>query len=876
MIQPRFISATVLLLYSLFASQPAATQSAEHDLRDDEQRIEEIIVTGTRIVRHDRFDAAGHVVNIDEGQIDALATLNIADVLRSSPLNAFGSFNERSGNTAQSNATINLRGLGANRTLVMVDGLRLPGSPNMGADAVNINMLPMAAVQRIDILADGVSAVYGSDAIAGVVNMVLHKDFEGIELSMRYGDRSEDDGGDQSIGILTGARIGRGQVTLALEYSERDPIFDRDRWYTSPWIVDTDGDGEIHLYTDTDGISYFGRTWEIYDPSTGYYELAAAADCPTTGGFRGVMGAGAFGLPTHTLCTYAFAEIAANRAGLEKFNSYVYASYDISDNVEMYARGLFAENESFGRFAPPAADWPNPPASHPHNPFDIEQMIGDGLITDAAELWGYYRWTNLGPRDDNVNDKQWDGVVGFKGDVSDTMSFDIYVQSGEYTSTTESTGYLSYPGLEYALENDIDPFSDAGFEAMHATPTQDNFTRQTRLYAHLQFDAGDFFSAGRGTALIGAEYADTDYQNKFDEMSEQGLIGGTSGNSSSGERTFASVFAEYLLPVSENSWLNLAARYDEYSDFGSAFSPGISYNIDVTDDLALRARWGKGFKAPALDMLYGAESFSADTAYDPLTGATRQFATWYRPNPDLGAESSMSYSVGANWEYLQGHSIDLAYFAVSIEDAITWPGAQSLLWAEGAGVQFDPSGARVERQGGQVREIITYPTNSDRLEGDGIDFQAHSQFDSNWGAFSVNAFVSHQLHNKANAYFKGGFQDVAGFNGLPRTRAQASARWDLGKHGVDWVVDYIGSYSDDQDVDVQSGELTKSPNNLDSWTIMNLAYRFDAGRFGRLKIGANNLTNEDPVLDKDGKYSNSYLYDAIGRVLYVEYRKAFD
>jgi len=846
--------------------------------QETDEPIEEIITTGTRIVRTDMFDTAGHVVNVDEKQIDALAVLNISDVLRSSPLNAFGSFNERSGSSAQSNATLDLRGLGSQRTLVMVDGMRLPGSPNLGADSVNINMLPMTAVQRIDILADGASAVYGSDAVAGVVNVVLHKGHKGVEVSMRYGARSEDDGGDESIGILAGFGNDRGNVTFALEYSHRDPIFDTDRSYTSPWIVDTDGDGEIHLYTDTDGISYFGRTWEIYDPNTGYYELAAAADCPTTDGFVGVIGAGAFGLPADTLCAYAYAEISANRAELEKINSYVYANYDLSSNVELYARGLFSKNESFGRYAPPAASWPYPPASHPHNPFDIEQMIADGLITDEAELRGYYRWTTLGPRDSDVEDTQWDGVVGLKGGVSENVSFDVYAQLGEYNSKDKSKGFLSYTGLDYVMNNGIDPLSPEGAAAMLGKPGQDNFTKQNRLYAHLQFGAGDLFGVGEGIGLIGAEYTDIDFSNQYDAESEAGLIGGSAGNSSAGKRDFWSVFFEYLLPVTENSELNFAGRFDDYSDFGSAFSPSISYNINVTDSLALRARWGEGFKAPALDLMYGSEFFSAGTAYDPLTDSRRQFSTIYNVNPDLDAETSTSYSLGLNWEYIEGHSIDLAYYAVEIEDVISWPSAQSLLYADAFGVQFDPDGARVERQGINVREIYTFASNGDKMEVTGIDLQTYSLFDTGWGVFGVNAFVSHQLEYKENAFFKGGFQDTAGFNGKPPTRAQASVLWSMGNHGVDWIIDYIGPHSEEDNVDLATGALTTSSKDLDSWTTMNLAYRYDGGRLGNIKIGANNVTNEDPVLDIEGKYARGHfnLYDSMGRVVYVEYRKAFE
>lgn len=848
---------------------------------DDVEQIEEIVTTGSRIIRTDKFDTAGHVIPIDEVAIDALAELNIADVLRSSPLNAYGSFNERSGSSAQSNATFDLRGLGSQRTLVLMDGMRMPGSPNLGADSLNINMLPMVAIQRIDILADGASAVYGSDAVAGVVNLVTHKSFDGIEVSMRYGDRAEDDGGDMSVGVLAGASNDRANVVFALEYSKRDAVMDADRWYTAPWIVD-DGDGEIHAYSDTDGISYYGRSWRLTD-GNGFYEFRAAADCPTTGGFMGVMGAEALGDPDGTLCTFAYAGISANRAELEKVNSYMYGSFDISEDVEMYVRGMFSKNKSFGRYAPPAAPWNNPPEDHEHNPYDIDQMIADGDIDPATyALRGYYRWTNIGPRDNFVDDIQWDMSAGFKGSFTDNVSFDFYAQTGRYDVAEVGNYYLSYPGLDYVLNNGIDPFSPLGAGAMRAQPTQNNFVKQSKVYGHVQFGAGDLFGAGDSIVLIGAEHAQIEYANKYDPASEAGLIGGSAGNSSSGDRDFSSLFFEYLLPVSENSELNIAGRYDDYSDFGSSFSPSVSYNINVTDSLSLRARWGQGFKAPALDDLYGPETFSAEDAYDPLTDTDRQFDTYYNVNPDLDAETSQSISIGGNWEYVEGHSVDLAYYIVEVDDVIGSPSTQSLLYADAAGsnpIGCNPLVSSVCRNAsGNVDEVYSYASNGSKLEVSGIDFQLASSFDTGMGFIDLGMFWSHQLTYKQNAYYQGGFQDTAGFNVQPQNRAQASAIWSMGDHAVDLIVNFIGEHSEEDNVDGVTGELTTSDTNLDSWTTMNMAYRYDAGEWGRIKIGANNLTNEEPILDKNGKYDRSHydLYDSMGRTVYVEYRKTFE
>ena len=781
----------------------------------------------------------------------------------------------------------------------MLDGQRLPGSPALGADSVNINMLPMVAIQRMDILADGASAVYGSDAVAGVVNLVTHKQFDGIEISMRYGDRDLDDGGDRSIGLIAGASNDRGSVVFAAEYSQRDPIFDSDRAYTAAFVDDAgygDGDGLDELYVDTDGISYYGRTWEIYDPTTnidpetglanGYYALAAAADCPTTGGFMGVFGAEALGEPNGTACGYAYANVSANRAELEKVNTYLYGTFDVSDNVQLYAKGLFSKVDSFGRYAPPAAGWRNPSPDHPHNPFDIDALIASGDISvdpetgePNYELYGYYRWTNIGPRNNYVADTQYDFTLGFNGDISDNVAFEFYFQTGQYDSKDVGKYYLDYPGFDYVLANQIDPFSPLGVGAMRALTMQDNQTTQDKLYAHVQFGTGDLFGAGESIALVGAESVEIGYINQFDPGSEVGLVGGSAGNSSDGERDFSSVFFEWLLPTTENSELNVAGRYDNYSDFGNAFSPTVSFNINVTDELALRARWGQGFKAPALSALYGPETFSAEDAQDPLTGVARQFDTYYYTNPDLDAEESESVSLGMNWEYIEGHSFDLAYYQVKVTDVITQPSAQSLIFADIAGVSFDPNGTRVDRQiNNNVDAIYSYYTNAGDLEVNGVDFQLASTWDTGAGLFDARLFWSHQLDYKQNAYYQGGFQDTAGFNLQPTDRAQGSLTWTMSDLAVDLVFNYIGPHGALDSVDEDTGVLTTSSEDLDSWTTANLAIRYDMGAFGRIKVGANNVTGEDPVMDAFDLYARDHydLYDPLGRVYYMEYRKTFD
>ncbi|AOS95607.1 Vitamin B12 transporter BtuB precursor [Microbulbifer aggregans] len=842
--------------------------------QEDAQLVEEVIVTGSRIKRTN-FDEAAQVVSMDRQDIEALGNLMISDTLRSTPLNSLGSFNERSGSSAQSNSTVDLRGLGSQRSLVMINGRRMPGSPNLGAASINLNMIPMTAVERIDILADGASAVYGSDAVAGVVNLVMRENFDGLEFTTRRGERSNDDGIEESFGFVTGITGERGNITFAAEYNRRDPIFDGDRDYTAAWIRDN-GDGRLDAYLDTDGWSYYGKTIEIYDPSTGYYDIQAATSCGDDSTFM-ETGAAAFGEPNGTLCAYPYANISANKAELNRANTFLSGNYQISDEVEFFANALFSKVDSFGRYAPPAAPWSDMPSDYSDVPFDIDGLLADGSITEGNyEVNGYYRWTNIGPRDNYVTDTQYDLTLGFRGDLANGMSYETYAQRGRYESKEFGKYYLSYPGLDYVMASGIDPFSPEGAAAMRASTSQDNFTAMSKVYGHLQFDAGNWLGAGETIVLTGAEAYSIEYANQYDAASEAGLVGGSSGNSAAGERDVAAVFAEAIIPVTDQIEVNAAVRYDSYSDFGSNVAPSLSATYNVTDTLTLRARAGKGFRAPALDELYGPSAFSAEDATDPTSGLSRQWDTYYSTNEDLDAETSTSLSFGGNWAFADGWNLDVGFWNVEVEDVILQPSTQEIFWARAGGVELDPaSGIWISGTGAQT-EVFSQTTNAGILDVSGVDIKLDGVIDTEFGQFSAGGLISQQLSYEKDAYYLGPVQDVSTFNLYPDMRAQAVFGWSLGMHAVDLTVDYIAAHDEFTKVS-GSGSLSKTGEELDDWTTLNLAYRLSTESFGSIKVGARNLTNEDPVMDKDGKYARDHynLYDATGRMVYAEYTMSF-
>ena len=888
---------------ALYASLATAAVSPAAMAQQNDDEVEEVVTTGSRITRT-TIEESGNLVSMDREDIDATGNLMIADVLRSSPLNTYGSFSERSGSSAQSNATINLRGLGSDRTLVLINGHRIPGSPNLGAASVNINMIPMAAVERIEMLPDAASAIYGSDAIAGVVNIILKKGYEGLTFSIRKGDRSNDDGGEQSISLLGGLKGEQGNITFAIESNKRDPIFDRDRDFTKAYANDSDGDGVLEN-TDLVGYSFYGKNIILQDKLTGYFDLQAGTDCPTGNGFIGQIPY-ANGLP-FTTCPYNYADISANKAELNRFNSYIDFNFEISESVEFFTNLVYSTVDSFGRYAPPAAQWSKIPEDYAGLPYDIPALIADGTIspvrddpeTEAIEgyqLTGYYRWYLLGNRDNYVTDNQYDVTTGLRGTLKDDMNFEVYAQYDKYTSNELGYNYLLYPGLEAVIAAGDEPFSTEGANRMRVTTSQDNSTSMKKLYGHIEWSAGDLFGAGESSLVAGAETFTIKYKNKYDSLSEAGEVGGSAGNSSSGDRDVSALFVEAVIPLPEDVEVDLALRGDDYSDFGSEISPSIGAVWSANEDVKIRARWSKGFKAPALSDLYGPETFSASFGidYKACTDAgnspsdcpdndlyDKQFDNYISSNPNLDAEESTNFSLGVNWQISDSWTVDLAYWKVDIDNLIVSRSIQSLFYAEVAGIDLsDPNnGNYIDRSVPTQPVIYTTSDNEGELKASGIDIKLNGDIETDYGTFSPFLLASKSLSYKQQAFYKGPIQDTAGFSYQPEIRMNLGTVWTMGPHSIDLLVEHIGDYArnDEVIVDGPNTRLVASSDKVDTWTGVNLSYSYDAEEYGKIKIGSNNITNEDPVLNTKGRFDREAydLYDATGRVVYVEYTIEF-
>ena len=883
---------------------------------DDEADVEEVVVTGSRIKR-DSINSAQVITTITAEDIEQSQALITADALRLSTYNTFGSSPPTAGNSAMSNTTISLRGLGGGRTLVLMDGRRLPGSPHLGgAGAANINMIPTVSVDRIEIQPDGASAIYGSDAIAGVVNVITKKGFDGMDIQVRSGDRSRDDGVENSISMLFGSTNEKGYITVALEHDERDEIYLKDRWYTAARAADGDGDGVIDLYFETYGLSWYSRN--LADPVTG--NIAAAPTCEgnidgsTTPWWGPNFGGAAFGQAATTtgsypgaqprgICGYAWADIMVQDAGLFRDTITANVEHEINDSLTFYSRATFVRNESVGRYAPPAARYPGILPTDPANPYDVK-------------VTGYWRWTEIGNRGMHFVDQASDWVGELTWEPADNIEVSMSHQVNKFYGTDIGRYYLSYAGLDSNLYNDVAFGSEDGLYALSATTVveYDNHYEKTDIIAQIS-DVMEL-PGGPVDIVVGYEGFDNNYSAQYDKHSEGGLVGGSAGNSGAGTRAVDSYFAEILLPVITGLELNAAIRSDDYDDVGSNDSFKVGVLWEGNRGTMVKFNVGEGFRAPTMDTLYGVTTFSANTATDFLACAnagisqsdcaSKQVSTLITSNPNLSAESSdsttfsISQDLGELTPALSNVSVRLDWFNIQMEDLISSISTQDVLYSDftngnlltgnyeyydATGLKGDGSAAGApvgtgtsatcpadatyyKRLGvspalytirscanGRVDYVGASYANQGEYEVEGYDIFIDYTVELGGGDLDVTLEYSH-IDDYGGAPFIGSnaHQNSVGFNGLPERRYNLILNYTWGDYGIGVTNRHIGDFAFNSNCASQEegGLCTKEGPYQDKYDTIDIQARADFGKYGTISIGVINASDKDPLPDKGG------------------------
>ncbi|MEQ1439856.1 TonB-dependent receptor [Fontimonas sp. SYSU GA230001] len=864
---------------------------AQEEKKEEATKLETIEVTGSRLTRA-AVEGALPVSTITRQDIETSGFTSVGELLRNTVFNSVGAFRAQSGSSAQSLVAVDLRGLGTERTLVLIDGRRAPKAP-FAPTAQDLNAVPLAAVERIEILKDGASAVYGSDAIGGVINIITRKDFQGVEIAYQV-QGTERKGGDVEQGSVTiGMNSQRGNLVIGASYFKRDIIFARDAilaergasFFSNNLIygVDTNGDGELQ------------NSEYVYAPVPG--------GCPNSDP--------AFYLTPSGLCGYDFNLVAADEAETGNQGLFARGIYHISDTWDVTVNASINRAKSFGRYAPSLNDLP---LTIPlDNPFldraalrdaDGNTFTDDQLLTP---IYLYHRFASLGNRDTTTDANVYDLTGIFSGSLFGFADANVGARYNEYKYYEFGRFFLARPVAQSILDDGSYDFRDpnATPEAAAAakTTTARESTWVTReAFADVQFPMFTL-PGGQAKLLVGWEYREEDYSDLYDAQSEAGNVGGSAGNSAGLDRRVRAYFGEALFPILSNLEVTAALRHDRYSDYGNDTSPKIGLRYQPWDPLTLRASYGQGFRAPTLDFLSQKPAFSAEPItndqptceffgfnWDATTNTCRnaqgrtqqiQITATQIANPDLGSEQSDQYSVGFAWDVTSWFDFSLDYYNIKIEDRIDTFSPEEILDALRVGDSV-PSAFIVERGGrtpddplynpnARITNLVFGFANTGKLDTSGLDFEGNLRFNlGDWGNLNAQARYVHILEYKLD-----NGRDIIGDPANPEYRAMTSALWKVWDLAVGWNMNVIGKQA--QAVGVNSAGDVVRTGRIGTYITHDMQLSYSAPWNAEITVGAINVFGKEPSGKSafDGRDYNFYLYDQYGTQPYIRYTQRF-
>ncbi|MDE0679497.1 MAG: TonB-dependent receptor [Gammaproteobacteria bacterium] len=895
-----------------FAVSPMAMAQEEGDDEEEDQlELGRQVVTGSRIKRID-LEEARPVVVITREDIELSGQESVADVLRNSPINTFGSSREVSGNAWTGQATISLHGIGSTRSLVLLDGRRSPRSPVTGNQANDLNWIPLAAVDRIEILTDSASAIYGSDAIGGVINVILRKDYDGLEAGGSV-SRPTRDGANKDSGVLTvGGSTSRGRFLFSADFYNKTPIASRHRSYSSSnpgydaGPVDYPNapfEADWYNFNDTDNISVNGNTiWSPYFKSPS--NCADVVDPDT--GERLLLGPYIFpaGPSFLEFCGFDYAAVAWETQDIKRNSAFLHADYEISPDHAVRVQSMFTTLNYHGRYAPPLGGFrlTEESAAGLKESFDFDIPYPEFLPYTLR-----HRFIGLGNRDFQGTNTIFETALLAYGTVG-MFDYELEARHQRYDGREDSCCYAKrFTTEQYVAQGRYNPFDplNSGNASAYAAITA-NATRNSR--ADFRSYSGnvsfELFEAPAGPVgwAVGFDYFDEEFKDIYDPLSAGGDLIGSAGNSGGGERAIEALFAESYIPVLSTLELSAAVRWDSYDDSaGSEISSYLSARYQPTDWLLLRASWGEGFRAANMNNLYGALGVSYEGGTDlvaceaqgisPDSCPELQYATWTGGNPNLAPELSDSYNLGfvIDWEPV---TIRMDYFTLKLEEGIGLPSLQGLINQERRGQCVNTgrientrdeglpavitecgNGPQIKRDpgSGALLEAEAPWANTSKEEHAGIDlFLGYDWETDTVGDFTFSLLGTRMLKRRSRSAsattWSSSLGEGVGDSARPKYQAGGLIRWTYTDHTVSLYVRHIAGY-------VRPEEEFSAPSH----TEYDLIYRWATPWDGRITIGVQNLTDEDPELDSFASPRPAVydLYSLDGRVPYVSYRHFF-
>jgi outer membrane receptor protein involved in Fe transport len=917
--QERCLAPTALLA-AIALAVPAAAQ----------EPIDEVVVTGTYIRRPSQFDSPSPLVNLDAEQLAAQGHNEVGRVLEDLTINT-GSQNNPDAftqNFTTGTSNINLRGLGVSSTLVLVNGRRQTQSAittDRGENFVDISSLPpMIAFERIEILKDGATALYGSEAVAGVANFITRSGFEGFDLELGWQGNDRYSQRDAEISGLYGAGNESTRILVAFSHLDREPLTTLERRLSSPTDdLSQAGNPGSFLLPSLPGNPAFRPVWtaafdsnsngvaDFVEPTLGLPAVPGARppvfadqDCTAVAAQDSkVVPSIAMAVPSPIgaipigLCQFDFGGFYSIVPEETRSNAFTEVTHEFGDNLQGRLEAHVADNDALRNNSPsfPFAAFPTIAAAHPDNPYGsnvrfIGRIIGAGGVPIASVH----------------NSETYRIAASLTGTVNNTWVWEVGLQH------SENDFFVSAPDvLVDRFNNAIRGFGGAACNPATGTPgaapcvyfnpfgsalTGTGTRNSPELLNHLigfeSFDAhsqltslegfasrelgelgGGYAALAFGAQLRGDELS-YDYNDDANRDNFLFLV----GNPDFGDdRDVEAVFVEVALPFTETINLQVAGRYEAYGEVDST-DPKATLLWRPSLDFSLRASVGTSFRAPSLFQAFGTQTTLGELI-DPNVGTPQFFPVRTQPHPSrapLQPEEADVVNVGVSFAPAEDWEIGIDYWSYDYTNVIIEENAQAILNAAALGDARARAQVIRDAASGLLLRVDSFYANASALETDGLDLRVARELElTGGGSLRVGGdatfIASYDLKDpQAGAIDGAGRRNFANFGtSTPEWRLNTFVQWQTGRHTVGAFVRYIDSYVDDE-VDIGQGAEFFRP--IDSQVTVDAQYTLTprAGRAPKLTFGAINLLDEDPPrVHTSGGY-DSKVHDPRGRMYYAK------
>jgi iron complex outermembrane receptor protein len=907
----------------------AATAIAAPSAAQDE--IEEVIVTGSYIRRPSQFDSPSPLVNVTADDLAATGANDVGRVLEDLTINT-GSQNNPDAftqNFTTGTSNVNLRGLGVSSTLVLINGRRQTQSAvttDRGENFVDTSSLPpMIAFERIEILKDGATALYGSEAVAGVVNFITRTNFEGFDLELALQGNDGYPQQDVELSGLWGGGSDDTSVLVAFSYLDREPLTTYERRLSGPTDdLSQAGNPGSFLVPSLPGNPAFRSVWtaafdsnrngvaDFVEPQLGLPAVpgaqppvfadqnctAIAAQDPKVVPAIAASVPSPIGTIPIGLCQFDFGGFYSIVPEETRSSAFAEVRHAFGDTLQGRVEVHIADNEALRNNSPsfPFAAFPTVAAGHPDNPYGsdvrfIGRIIGAGGVP-IESIHNSDTWRVAAALTGSANNV-WDWEIA--GQVSENDFFvsapDVLVDRfnaaiqglggagcDPVTGTRGVAPCVYFNPFGTALTGTGTPNSSELFDHLIGFESFDAHSELVSLEGVVSRELGSLGGGPAGIA-VGTQYRGDELTYDYDENANRDNYLFLIGNPDFGDdRDISALFVEFALPFTETLSLQLAGRYEDYGDGVDSTDPKASLLWRPSEAFSLRTSIGTAFRAPSLFQAFGTQTTLAELI-DPNVGTPQFFPVRTQPNPSgepLVPEEADVFNVGVSFSPTEAWEIGIDYWSFDYTNVIIEQNAQALLNAAAQGDAQAQAQVVRDPASGLLLRVDSFYANASALETDGFDLAVSRELDlSGGGSLRVGAdatfIASYDLVDPQAGPIEGaGRRNFANFGtSTPEWKGNLFVQWQTERHAVNAFVRYLDSYVDDE-VDIGQGSAFYRP--IDSQVTLDAQYSLtlSAQRAPKLTFGVINATDEDPPRVQTSGGYDSKVHDPRGRMLYAK------